>query len=96
MNFVMDLEVEDFTLLVEQMLKKKHDDLEVKREERFFNIWGYQLPIMKEPLNYHEFKKKYYNKTTTNKRTQAKKNKKENKKLIDRIEKIKEKHQAGK
>ena len=96
MNYVMDLDVEDFTLLVEQMLKKKHDDLEAKREERFFNIWGYQLPIMKEPLNYHEFKKRYYNKTTTSKRTQVKKNNKENKKLIDRIEKIKERHQAGK
>ena len=39
MNFVMDLDVEDFTLLVEQMLKKKHDDLEGKEEERFL-IYG--------------------------------------------------------
>ncbi len=89
----MDLEVEDFTLLVEQMLKKKHDDLEVKREERFFNIWGYQLPIMKEPLNYHDFKKKYYNKVSSKKR-RRKKNSKDNQELIDKIEGIKKRHQA--
>ena len=93
MNYVMDLEVEDFTLLVEQMLKRKHDDLEVKREERFFNTWGYQLPIMKEPLNYHDFKKKHYN---TGQVISKRRKKKNYDKQIDKFEEIRKRHQAGK
>jgi len=89
MNYIMDLDVRDFMNLLNELYKDIHRETKDKQEERLFHTWGYMLPMMKEPMDYPTYKRK-----AMSRRTGSRRKKSDYSGLIDRVEKIRIRHQS--
>lgn len=48
----MELSIDDFVQLVNEMYKQINADRKKEYEQRSFEMWGYTLPVAKEPREY--------------------------------------------
>ena len=62
MEYIYNLDVEDFIELVVILKNKTIKEMEDKREEMLFHRWGYELPLMKEYITFADYKKLAYKK----------------------------------
>lgn len=90
LNFIFNLDIEDFLDLVEEALKKEDLARKDKQEELLLHRWGYELMhhcFMEKPIQFEEYKDIIFGR----KKTKTKKySKEENEKLIEEMNKIKE------
>ena len=89
----MELDPYDFFNLVGVLFEAKIEEQEAKEEERLFNLWGYQLPLMKDPMSYWDFRRKVEEKSKPRTAPSKAKNELSNEELIEKVERIKAKHQ---
>lgn len=87
LNFIFNLDIEDFLDLVEEALRKEDLARKDKQEELLLHRWGYELMFMEKPIQFEEYKDIAFGKkkVKTNKYS-----KEENEKLIEEMNRIKE------
>lgn len=88
-NFILDLEIDDFIGLREKLAEKEEKELEDKRDEFLLHRWGYELGHMEKVIQFEEYRDIAIGKKG-NKRAKSNVDKISNEELIERINKIKD------
>lgn len=89
MNYVFSLEPSDFIELINTLDDRLSKELQEKQDELLFHRWGYELPLMEKYISFKEYKDLVY------KKPKQSVSEADGIELIERIERIRKKHQEG-
>lgn len=89
MEFIFNLETEDFIDIVLKAFERHNNEQELRMEEMLLHQWGYQLfPLMEEPMSFEQYKSESMGAPRNPEK--AKPSKGNNERLMNEIDRLKE------